>query len=71
MKFEVIARTRIKFVLIFCGAGSENHNYFDILQTVCGQFSVRVSTVLPTQSQIWQIGQFSLIVAARSLTQEI
>ena len=28
-----------------------------------GQFSVRVSTVLPMQSQKWQIDQFSLIVA--------
>ena len=52
MKFEVVARTRIKFVSIFCGASSENQNYFDILQTVLSlyvweQLSVRVRTVLP------------------------
>ena len=33
-KFEVIARTHIKFTSMFCAAGSENQNYFNILQTV-------------------------------------
>ena len=69
-KFEVFARTHIKLASIFCGAGRENRNYFDILQIVLSlyvieQFSIRVSTVLPIQSQNWQIDQFSLIVAGQ------
>ena len=34
MKFEVVDRKHVKLASIFCRAGSENLNYFDIIQTV-------------------------------------